>query len=97
MVIHKINLDNISSDVLPKGATILHVGLDPNGNPSLWYMFSPAKEQETETRKFVVVFTGKEFDATNKTFIGTFQAGHLICHVFEQSLSSLLSSDNNQS
>jgi hypothetical protein len=80
--IWKYSLDNIIE--MPKGAEILTVDIQ-NGqmfNAQMWVKVNT--ENEMEKRMFEVIGTGQNFDDTNKKYIGTYQDGPFVWHVFEK-------------
>ena len=79
--IWKYKVENIIE--MPKGAEILSVQIQ-NGqmfNACIWVKVNP--ENELEKRKFVVIGTGHSFDDTNMKYIGTYQDGPFVWHLFE--------------
>jgi len=67
---------------LPIGSVVLRAGLRPaDGDPSIWFR-APVGESRMETRRFFVVGTGHAFEA-NAVYVGTFETGELVWHVFE--------------
>ena len=70
---------------LPWGAQILH--LDAQfGEPTLWISSDPQQRLPVD-RKFVIFWTGQEFDDAQLQHIGTVPgcgtSEALVCHVFE--------------
>ncbi|MHA2279629.1 MAG: DUF7352 domain-containing protein [Promethearchaeota archaeon] len=65
---------------LPKDAQILSVGLDTDGQSSLWALVDPSGP--THMRGFYAAYTGEPINADLGEFIGTFMRGDLICHIF---------------
>ncbi len=79
--IWKYKVENVIE--IPKGAEILSVQIQ-NGqmfNACIWVKVNP--ENELEKRKFVVIGTGHSFDDTNMKYIGTYQDGPFVWHLFE--------------
>jgi hypothetical protein len=79
--IWKYKVENIIE--MPKGAEILTVQIQ-NGqmfNACIWAKVNP--ENELEKRQFVVIGTGHSFDDTNCEYIGTYQDGPFVWHLFE--------------
>jgi hypothetical protein len=64
---------------MPIDAEILSVQLQ-NDVPHIWAMVSP--QTELEKRKFAIVGTGQSFDDTNMKYIGTYQDGPFVWHLF---------------
>ena len=83
-VIHKYGLASSGRwDMsLPKGAKVLAVASQRN-EPQLWALIDPSKDDEC--RQFMVVPTGRSFDAERVVYIGTIQLddGQFVGHVFE--------------
>ena len=82
--IWKYSLENIIE--MPKGAEILTIDIQ-NGqmfNAQMWVKVNT--ENEMEKRMFEVIGTGQNFDDTNKKYIGTYQEGPFVWHVFEKDL-----------
>lgn len=66
---------------LPADAAILHVG-EQNGQVMLWALVD--SKAKNVSRKFAIVPTGREFDNTGMTFIGTSQGeSGEVWHIFE--------------
>jgi hypothetical protein len=79
--IWKYKVENIIE--MPKGAEILSVQIQ-NGemfNACIWAKVS--SENELEKRQFLVVGTGHTFDDTDMVYIGTYQDGPFVWHLFE--------------
>jgi hypothetical protein len=68
---------------MPLDAEILTVQLQDGQmfNACIWAKVNP--ENELEKRQFVVIGTGHSFDDTNHKYIGTYQEGFFVWHVFE--------------
>ena len=82
--IWKYSLENVIE--MPKGAEILTVDIQ-NGqmfNAQMWVKVNT--ENEMEKRMFEVIGTGQNFDDTNRKYIGTYQDGPFVWHVFEKDL-----------
>ena len=78
--IWKYTVENIIE--IPKGAEVLTVQMQGPFNPCIWVKVDP--ENELEKRQFVVIGTGQSFDDTNYEYIGTYQDGPLVWHLFEK-------------
>lgn len=65
---------------MPVGAHILTVQMQ-NGTACLWALVDI--EAKTETRYFSIVGTGHNTKVAPKDYIGTFQDGSLVWHLFE--------------
>jgi hypothetical protein len=82
--IWKYSLENVIE--MPKGAEILTVDIQ-NGqmfNAQMWVKVNT--ENEMEKRMFEVIGTGQNFDDTNRKYIGTYQDGPFVWHVFEKDI-----------
>jgi hypothetical protein len=82
--IWKYSLENVIE--MPKGAEILTVDIQ-NGqmfNAQMWVKVDT--ENEMEKRMFEVIGTGQNFDDTNRRYIGTYQDGPFVWHVFEKDI-----------
>ena len=82
--IWKYSLENVIE--MPKGAEILTVDIQ-NGqmfNAQMWVKVDT--ENEMEKRMFEVIGTGQNFDDTNRKYIGTYQDGPFVWHVFEKDI-----------
>lgn len=77
---YPFKLKNEQAIELPDGATVLHVGLDPVGQPCLWAEVNPAAAMKV--RALFVLGTGFEIPPGARVFIGTFISGPLVWHVF---------------
>ena len=74
-------LDMIELD-LPEGAIYLSCQVQgTNEKPFMWFIADP--NQNDETRYFKVVQTGMKTDFTNLEYLGTFQTGYFVGHLFE--------------
>jgi hypothetical protein len=82
--IWKYTLNGMVNDIqMPLDAEILTVQLQDGQmfNACIWAKVNP--ENELEKRQFVVIGTGHSFDDTNHKYIGTYQEGFFVWHVFE--------------
>lgn len=71
---------------IPKGARVLRVAAQQNGmevSPHLWALVDPSADMEL--RSFEIVGTGH--DAPQGDYLGTFDMGPLVLHVFETTVS----------
>ena len=66
---------------LPKGARILHAGLDPQGILCIWAMVDPANESENKV--ILVEGTGRELPDKTLLFISSVRTGPFVWHIFE--------------
>ena len=68
---------------MPKGAEILTVQIQDGQmfNACIWAKVNP--ENELEKRHFIVVGTGQGFQDDNTNYIGTYQDGPFVWHLFE--------------
>lgn len=58
----------------------LHVGLDPEGTPCLWCSVDPSTKRES--RKIATVGTGHPLPDDRTKYIGTFNDGPFVWHVY---------------
>lgn len=65
---------------MPAGARILTVQVQRNV-PCLWALVD--EQAKREPRVFRVFGTGAPFDAADAAYVGTFQDGALVWHLFE--------------
>ncbi len=79
--IYKYNAGDYSI-TMPKDAQILDVQMQYD-IPQLWALVDTSNEMET--REFLIMGTGMEFDDEGSIYIGTFQqfGGDLVWHLFE--------------
>ncbi len=79
--IWKYKVENIIE--MPKGAEILSVQIQnvEMFNACIWAKVS--SENKLEKRQFLVVGTGHTFDDTDMVYIGTYQDGPFVWHLFE--------------
>lgn len=66
---------------MPEGARVLSVQIQ-HGEPVLWALVDP--EGIRRERRFAIVGTGHDFDATALNYVGTFQEGPFVWHLFEE-------------
>lgn len=66
---------------LPAGAEVLTVQMQ-GGFPQIWALVNP-EMSEMVPCKFMVVGTGWRFDPSRKKYIGTWQDGSLVWHLWE--------------
>lgn len=65
---------------IPFGSKPLYVGLDPSGNPCIWYEVNP---QETVSQvMFYVVGTGNPIPTRVNIYLGSFVHGSFVWHVY---------------
>ena len=82
MKIYKYSLaDMVTTIELPFEHTIRHVGIDPQGTPSVRIELRPNKARPMVDVEFVVFPTGSEID-TNMSFAGTFIIAGFVGHVY---------------
>jgi hypothetical protein len=64
---------------------ILHVGIDPNGVPCIWF-WRPDSEDETTLSRITLFGTGIEMTPKEASgrYIGTFVWRTFVLHAFEQ-------------
>jgi hypothetical protein len=65
---------------MPCGASIIHVGLDPQGDPCLWAQVDT--QQALEHVTIFVVGTGEPFPEDSEMHLGSFVQGPFVRHVF---------------
>ena len=84
--IYKYPLEGTDEQIvlMPRGAEILCVQVQ-NGIPCLWADISTENAQEREKRYIRIIGTGHELPKAVMKYIGTFQMGALVFHVFEAS------------
>jgi len=70
----------VSTLELPKYSKILCVQMQ-QGKPKIWALVDT--KQPLEARKFLVIYTGQEFQDSGSNYIGTYQVGALVYHLFE--------------
>lgn len=82
MTIWKYNIKiGITALDLPKDSEVLCVQVQ-DANPCIWVKVNP--ENKKEWRTFVTYGTSYEIDTqTEKKYIGTFQLGSFVGHLFE--------------
>jgi hypothetical protein len=67
---------------MPKGAYVIHVGLDPNEDPCLWALVDPNAAKEP--RHFQLFLTGQPVSITREiSVLGSIKRGSTMYHVFE--------------
>jgi hypothetical protein len=80
---------------MPKGATVVHAGLDPAEDSCIWFVCDP--DADTEVRYFTVVGTGHKF-ASDAHHIGTYRYdAWYVFHILELGRASTESSDSRPS
>lgn len=67
---------------LPRGARMLHVGIDPAGSPALWAIVD--QDAPRHPRELVVIGTGRELPVESASYVGTYQLGAYVYHCFER-------------
>jgi hypothetical protein len=65
---------------MPKGATVLSVQMQRD-QPMMWAMVDT--DQPLVLRKFAVRGTGHDCSGVSHAFVGTFQYGALVFHLFD--------------
>lgn len=66
---------------MPSGAEFLSIQMQNyHDMPVMWFLVDPA--QKSETRRFFYVATGQKISNTPHAYLGTFQAGDYVGHVF---------------
>lgn len=70
-------IQRFTSIQAPKGAKIIHVGLDPTGAPCVWAEVDPI--HHIHELKLCVVGTGQEKPEDAKDHVGSFVQGPFVC------------------
>lgn len=70
---------NSQNIYMPRNSTVLDVQMQ-DGRPVFWATVDP--ETRMEERRFLLLHTGEEVSGY-PTYIGTFQAGPTVWHLFE--------------
>ena len=65
---------------IPQYAEVLSVGMQ-NGSPQMWVLLDP--DARGIIRTFSIFGTGCEISHPNVEYVGTFQNGDLVWHLFE--------------
>ena len=77
----KPNEDGVMEIKVPLGAQPLHVGLDPQGTPCIWFLVDPIN-----VGRPILVYcymTGEDIpDIGDRYYVGTFNKGVLVWHIF---------------
>lgn len=68
---------------IPKDAKFLDMQLQ-NGKPTIWLLLN--SEKEKEKRVIAIIGTGWDIKHEIRSYLGTFQDGSLVFHVFEIAL-----------
>jgi hypothetical protein len=87
--IYKYELRTLTELELPIGSKVLYIGSqgkeeneETYERPFIWVLCDP--EREKETRTFLEMYTGQEFDEIGKSYIGSIQySSGLVYHYFE--------------
>ena len=74
---------DISREIIrvPIWSKVLCVQLQ-DGEPQIW-MLVDTEEKVFERRRFIVIGTGQSFNSKDMNYIGTYQQGIFVWHVFE--------------
>ena len=79
---------HVFSHTMPRGAKFLSVQ-PQHEDVQMWFSIDPgfqvASEELTDLRFFQVVATGEEYKG-NLVYLGTFQLGNFVFHLFEKNL-----------
>lgn len=83
MRIYKYSLKGIKREEIemPAGSVILSMQVQ-KGTPCIWALVNPNLD-ETEKRIFEICVTGFDFIDPRAIYIGTYQIGDFVGHVFE--------------
>jgi hypothetical protein len=77
-----IGLSDVELVMLPRGAEVIHVGIDPQGSRSLWAIVDP--DEPRIAHYFTIVGTGHELEGlTIGRHVGTWKEGAFVWHCFE--------------
>ena len=77
-----IDINKWNEIVMPAKAKVLTVQFQLV-KPVMWVETNPYTDDK-ETREFWIVGTGHEFDVEDATYIGTYQDGGFVGHVYER-------------
>ena len=73
--------------LMPHGAVVLSVGIDPHGALCLWALVDIQSPHPKMPRRFLTVGTGQATplleDVAHKQFVGTVLQGSFVWHIFE--------------
>ena len=79
--VYKYELKGFCPEIeMPKGATPLHIGKDPQGEFCIWAEVDT--EAETETRQFAMYGTGHQIP-DGQTYLATVFDGDYVWHWYE--------------
>jgi hypothetical protein len=83
MIVHKYPFHAIGFQevYLPIGYEILHVGLDPQNNYSIWALVNPINQKIPVP--IGLFYTGEKLPKDIAKYLGTFVEGSLVYHVFQ--------------
>jgi len=80
--VYKYPIYGAGADIqMPRGARVLCVQIQDDV-PTIWALVDP--NAELEGRHFRLMVTGGAFDADGLTYVGTYQQGWFVGHVFEK-------------
>jgi hypothetical protein len=83
--VYKYELDSQNPVIqVPNGISVcwqpIHVGLDPRGKACVWIMVDPTAP--TKPVRFFIVGTGDEIPDDAELYVGTFNQGPFVWHIF---------------
>jgi len=84
MIIYKyqISLKDEQRIEMPKGAQVLHVGLDPEGLLCVWARVDTRERLDPVTIYCVMTGGAMSPGAGAAAYLGQLQAGGIVCHYF---------------
>lgn len=80
---YPLEITNYQMIPMPIGVEFLHVGLDPEGNPSIWVLVTPGNPMQGQ--QIIIYGTGHPVMSVidkKDNYIGTFNHGQFVWHVF---------------
>jgi len=69
--------------IMPLGANIIHVGLDPTKATCMWAEVDP-DEQRNTIREFALVGTGHDFPDNIGAHVKTFNQDEFVWHIYHR-------------
>ena len=80
---YELPIEDVATKVMPAGAEILHVGLDPSGQPCVWALVQ--ENEKMERSNFHIVGTGNPMsdEITHAMHLGSIVQGPSVWHVFD--------------
>ena len=77
---HRIDLTNTYPIVAPSDALVLQVGIDEDGNPSVWMQVET--ENPTEPYQIFAIGTGVPIPDNATRFLGSIVDSRFVYHIF---------------